>query len=179
MVRLIFNDNPVHQVALQKHLGMFLDWKLSFEEHLKTVFNKVNKNIGLLRKFQNFSPSKSLLKVRKFFIRTHLDYGDIIYGQRYAFFHQRLESLQYNSALVVAGATRGTWKKHFIMNQAIHFKIDDGIENYPFFTKLSLTNPLLLNVIPRDNTTHSTRGSNIPLLALNTIFPKQLLSVSY
>ena len=109
MVSLIFNDNPVHQVALQKHLGMFLDCKLSFEEHLKTIFNKVNKNIGLLRKFQNFSPSKSLLKVRKFFIRTHLDYGDIIYGQRYnAFFHQRLESLQYNSALAVAGATRGT-----------------------------------------------------------------------
>ena len=35
---LIFNGNPVHQVALQKHFGMFLDGKLNFEEeHLKTV----------------------------------------------------------------------------------------------------------------------------------------------
>ena len=31
---LIFKDNLVHQVALQKHLGMFLDCKLNFEEHL-------------------------------------------------------------------------------------------------------------------------------------------------
>ena len=33
---LIFNNNPVHQVALQKHLGMFLDRKLNFEEHLNS-----------------------------------------------------------------------------------------------------------------------------------------------
>ena len=59
---LIFNDNPVHQVALQKHLGMFLDCKLNFEEHLKTIVNKINKTIGLLRKFQNFLPRNRYLQ---------------------------------------------------------------------------------------------------------------------
>ena len=92
---LFFNDNPVHQVTLQKHLGMFLDCKLNFEEHLKTIVNKINKIIGLLRKFQNFLPRKSLLTVYKSFIQKHLDYGDIIYDQNYnTSFHQRLESLQ-------------------------------------------------------------------------------------
>ena len=56
---LIFNNNPVLQVALQKHLGMFLDCKLIFEEHLKTTVNK-NKTIGLLHKFQNFLQRKLL-----------------------------------------------------------------------------------------------------------------------
>ena len=65
---LIFNDNAVHQVALQTHLGMFLDCKLYFEEHLKTIVNKINKTIGLLRKFQNFLPRKSLLAIYKSFI---------------------------------------------------------------------------------------------------------------
>ena len=78
---LIFNGNPVHQVALQKHLGMFLDYKLNFEEHLKTIVNKINKTIGLLRKFQNFLPQKLLLTTYKSFIQPHLDYGDIIYDQ--------------------------------------------------------------------------------------------------
>ena len=45
---LIFNNNPIHQVALQKHLGMFLDFKLNFEEHLKTIINKINKTIRRL-----------------------------------------------------------------------------------------------------------------------------------
>ena len=34
---LIFNHNPVYQVAWQKHLGGFLDCNLNFEEHLKTT----------------------------------------------------------------------------------------------------------------------------------------------
>ena len=65
---LIFNDNLAHQVALQKHLGMVLDCKLNFEEHLKTIVNKINKTIGLLCKFQNFLPRKSLLTIYKSFI---------------------------------------------------------------------------------------------------------------
>ena len=57
---LIFNDNPVYQVALQKHLGMFLDCKLHFEEHL--IVNKINNTIGLLRKFQNVLPRNRYLQ---------------------------------------------------------------------------------------------------------------------
>ena len=80
---LIFNDNPVHQVALQKHLGMFLDCKLNFEEDLKTIVNKINKTTGLLCNFQNFLPTKPLLTIHKSFIRLHLYYGNIIYDQSY------------------------------------------------------------------------------------------------
>ena len=48
----------------------------------------------------------------KSFIRPHLDYGDIIYDQSYnTSFHQRLESLQYNTALAVTGSIRGTSKE--------------------------------------------------------------------
>ena len=32
---LNFNDNPVHQVQLQKHLVLLLDPKLSFDEHVQ------------------------------------------------------------------------------------------------------------------------------------------------
>ena len=112
---LIFNGNPVYQVALQKHLGIFLDCKLHFEEHL--IVNKINNTIGLLRKFQNVLPRKSLLTIYKSFIRPHLDYGDIIYDQSYnTSFHQRLESLQYNAALVITAVIRRASKENFIMN---------------------------------------------------------------
>ena len=70
---LIFNDNPTHQVALQKRLGMILDCKLNFEEHLKTIVNRINKTVGLLRKFQKFLPGKLLLTIYKFFIQPHVD----------------------------------------------------------------------------------------------------------
>ena len=109
---LIFNDNPVHQVALQKHLRMVLDCTLNFEERSKAITNKMNKSIGLFRKFQYFLPRKSLLTIYKSFIRPQLDYGDIIYDQSYNnSFHKRLESLQYNAALPITGSIHGTSKE--------------------------------------------------------------------
>ena len=125
---------------------MFLDCKLNFEEHLKTIVNKINKTIGLLRKFQNFLPRKSLLTIYKSFIRPHFDYGDIIYDQTYnTSFHQRLESLQYNAALAITGAIRGTLKEKLYNELGLEsLQNRRYIENYPSYTKLLLTNPLLI-----------------------------------
>ena len=53
---LFFNQNVLPQTSLQKHLGMFLDSKLNFSEHLKTISQKTNKTVELLRKLQLFFP---------------------------------------------------------------------------------------------------------------------------
>ena len=91
---------------------MFLDTKLDFQEHLKSIFSKVNKTIGLLRKLHHILPRSPLLTIYKSFIRPHLDYGDIIYDQAFnASFHQKLDSTQYNAAFATTGAIRGTSKE--------------------------------------------------------------------
>ena len=88
---------------------MLLDTKLYFQGHLKIILNKVNKTIGLLHKHHNTLPRLPLLTIYTSFIRPHLDYEDIIYDQAYnVSFHQKLESIQYNSALAITGAIRGT-----------------------------------------------------------------------
>ena len=92
---LAFNNNNVPETDSQKHLGIILDNRLSFANHLKMILNKVNKTVGLLRKLHNILPRPALLTIYKSFIRPHLDYGDIIYDQAYkASFHQKLELLQ-------------------------------------------------------------------------------------
>ena len=40
---LAFNNNNVQETDSQKHLGIVLDNRLSFENHLKMILNKVNK----------------------------------------------------------------------------------------------------------------------------------------
>ena len=53
-----------------------------------------------------------MLTIYKCFVRTHLDYGDIIYDQAFNnSFHQKIESLQYNAALAITGTIRGTSKE--------------------------------------------------------------------
>ena len=75
---LHFNNNPVNQTPLQKHLGMYLDLKLDFLEHLKNIQAKVNKPTALLQKLQTILPRPTLLTIYKAFIRPHFDYGDTL-----------------------------------------------------------------------------------------------------
>ena len=68
--------------------------------------------MGLLCKLHNTLPRLPLLTIYKSFIRPHLDYGDVIYDQAYtASFHQKIESVQYNSVLAITGTIRGTSKE--------------------------------------------------------------------
>lgn len=78
---------------------MVLDFRLDFKEHLEIAFKKVSKVIALLRKLPNLLPRKYLITVYKFFIKPHLDYGDIISDQDYnVSFQRKLESIQCNAA---------------------------------------------------------------------------------
>ena len=109
---LLFNKVSVTWTSSQKHLGIILDNQLKFDDHIKIVFRKISKTIGLLRKRHNFLPRAALITIYKAFIRPHLDYGDILYDQAYNMsFQQKLESIQYNACLAITGAIRGTSKE--------------------------------------------------------------------
>ena len=73
----------------QKHLGIKLDSKFEFENHLKMVTTKINKTIGLLCKLQNLLPITAWITIYKAFVRPHFDYDDILYDQTFSLsFHQ-------------------------------------------------------------------------------------------
>ena len=121
----------------QKHLGLHLDPKLSFDIHIKTILTKVNRIIGLLWKSQQVLPRTSLITIYKAFIRPHLDYVDVIFDQAFDnSFHQRLESLQYNAALAITETIRGTSRES--LYQELGFESLQSrrwFRNYLSFTK--------------------------------------------
>ena len=91
---IYFNHNIAQQVPSQKHLGMHLDTKLNFQEHLGNIMSIVHKTRGLSPKLQAVLLPPSLVTIYKAFIRPQLDYGDIIYEQGYIeWFHQKLEAV--------------------------------------------------------------------------------------
>ena len=51
---LLFNNGNVSSCKSQKHLGVLLDSKLTFEEQYKTILSKTNRTIGLLRSTNNY-----------------------------------------------------------------------------------------------------------------------------
>ena len=78
---LTFNNINVKRVDSHKHLGLILDEKLAFKDHLKTTIEKASNGINVLRKLCSHMPRSSLITTCKSFIRPLFDYAGIIYDQ--------------------------------------------------------------------------------------------------
>ena len=65
---LYFNSLVVKTVETQKHLGLKLDERLNFREHLKDKFAIVNKGIKMLKKLSNYLPRHYLVTLYRAFI---------------------------------------------------------------------------------------------------------------
>ena len=183
---LVFNSNNVLQTSSQKHLGVTLDVKLTFDEHLNNVLNKVNKAIGLLRKLQNLLSRSTLITIYKAFVRPHLDYGDILFDQTYnSSFHEKLESIQYNACLALTGAIRGSSKEKIYQELGFEsLRVRRWYRKLCLFYKvLNNEHPqYLFNLIPVRPTLYPTRNAlNIPLLNTshnffkNSFFPSTII----
>ena len=117
--QFIFNGIAVAKVNYQKHLGLILDSRLSFEKHLNEKIIKVKKIIGILKHLSKFLLLKTLDQMYKALVRPHLDYCDIIYhipshlnqaplGVTLNSVMENVERIQYQSALTISGDWHGS-----------------------------------------------------------------------
>ena len=174
---LIFNGTKVNQAPSQKHLGMILDEKLNFNEHLSAKLSKARKSVGILRKLFYLIPRNSLVTIYKSFIRPHLDYCDFIYDKpSNVSFTDNIESIQYNAALAITGAIRGTSRDRIYQELGL-----ESLSARRWFRRLSVFYKIknskspkyLFSIIPSSNANSITRNrANIPLLSSRTEFFK-------
>ena len=169
-----FSNRPVKYTQIHKHLGMMLDSSLTYEHHVK-----VNKTIGFLRKFQLILPTHSLMTIYKTFITPHLDYGDVIYDPPFSeLFHQRLESIQYNAAIAITGAIRGTSSEKLFQELGL-----ETLKSRRWFKKTYLLYKIfhskspgyLFKLIPKNNNPNASRSAlnnQIPFFNVKTNFLK-------
>ena len=81
---------------------MHVDENLNFNHHINQKIAKVNKSIGLIRKLAYVLPRQSLIAIYKY-------YCVIIYDKpNNESFCNLIERIQYNAALAITGAIKGT-----------------------------------------------------------------------
>ena len=106
---ITFNNSKVGTISSKKHLGFILDERLNFNEHLESKIDKCYKMIGFLKRLSIKLPREVLLRIYKSFVRSHLDYGDIVYDKpNNESFTNNLERVQYKTCLAITGAIQGT-----------------------------------------------------------------------
>ena len=65
--------STVQQSANEKHLGIILDEKLTFNGDISSKLTTLNKSTSTLRKIYHYTPRDSLTTIYKLLIRPHLD----------------------------------------------------------------------------------------------------------
>ena len=108
---LVYNDNKVQLANCQKYLGLILDSKLDFNEHIDNKINKCNKMVGIIKIISLILSRKSLLTIYKSFVRPNLDYADIIDDKPFnESFKRKIEIVRYKAALLITGAIEATYR---------------------------------------------------------------------
>ena len=167
---ITLNNIPVERASYQKHLGIILDEKLNFKQHIDNAILKINKGISVIKKLRYSLPRKSL--VNKAFLRLLIDYGDIIYDQpQNESFCDKLESVQYKAALAITGAIQGTSREKIYQELGL-----ESLKNRRWYKRLCCMFKImneeapkyLTNMIPKGQQTIVTRNSNIPTFYCRT-----------
>ena len=119
---LKFTNIDFKRVTRHKLLGLIFDPKLSFLKHITEKVRIARKRIGIIKHLASYLPIKSRDQIFKMHIRPHLDYCDMIYHipiktkemsdgdsrRNLNYLMGTLESTQYQAALAVSGAWKGT-----------------------------------------------------------------------
>ena len=114
---LLFNNSNISQTTFQNYLGIILGARLTFKEHFNMTLSKINKSVRDFRvSYETFLPRtfylNFLLSIYKAFVWPRLYYDDAVYDEVYsAYFHQKLESTQYNASSAMTVAIKGSSKE--------------------------------------------------------------------
>ena len=160
------NNIHVERATYQKHLGIILDEKRNFKQHVDNAILKINKGISVIKKLCHSLPRKSLITIYKAFLRPLIDYGDIIYDQpQNESLCEKIESAQYKAALAITDAIQGTSREKIYQELGL-----ESLKNRRWYKRLSCMFKImneeapkyLTNLIPKSQQTIATRNSNTP-----------------
>ena len=74
-INLNINKNNIKQVFTSKYLGVYLDNKLTWQEHVQNLHVKLSKFTGVVYKIRNFVPQKIIMMLYNALIGSYLRYG--------------------------------------------------------------------------------------------------------
>ena len=98
-------------------------------------------------------------------MRPHLDYGNTVYDQVFnESFHKNLKSIQYNTAIAITGAIRGTSSGRLRIRLRI-LKIEKLVNKIKIILQNHEKSLYLFQLIAPNNITYATRSSQSNIIS--------------
>lgn len=80
ILNININGTIIKQVPSTKFLGVTIDSKLSWNEHVKEICNKISRSVGLIGRLKNTLSCDALMMLYHALIGSHLNFGVEVWG---------------------------------------------------------------------------------------------------
>ena len=125
---ILLGNSPLQFKSHVKFLGIIIDNKLNFREHIKTIKNKLSKNIGILSKIKYYVPPDTLRNLYFSFLYPYLNYCVVVWGGTFATHIHPIKILQKRAIRILNNVPARTHTNPLFLQSKI-LKLED---NYKF-----------------------------------------------
>ena len=102
ILSISFNHSPIKIVNAVKYLGIIMDNKLQFKQHVASLECKLSRCLGILNKTKSFSLKDILKKLYYAFMHSHFNIGLIIWSATPKTNLVKLQSIQSKAIRILA-----------------------------------------------------------------------------
>ena len=89
------NGHRINRVNSIRDLGVILDSKLLFDQHIESIVKKASKALGfIIRTSACFRSLKTIKILYCSFVRSHLEYASQVWNPQYEIYKTRIEAVQ-------------------------------------------------------------------------------------
>ena len=96
------DSHTIKRVRKAKYLGIIMDEKLTWEDHIDYISLKIKRNIGIMRRERGDIPKTSLILLYKTLVEPYLGYCNTTWGTCSSSLLDKLQALQNRAARTVA-----------------------------------------------------------------------------
>lgn len=108
---LLLHNQPLEYVTNHKFLGMILDRKLSWANHIKSLGLRCQRDLRLLSIISSRNFGADAITIRRIYIalvRPKIDYGSFLYSTAAKSHLKTLDRIQYSACRTIIGALKCT-----------------------------------------------------------------------
>ena len=80
LLAIRINGDLIRRVYQSKYLGLIIDDKLSWKEHISYISTKIRRGIGVMKRIRGYIPNDTLIMLYKSLVEPYLRYCNTTWG---------------------------------------------------------------------------------------------------
>src|SRR3984893_16336859 len=116
--QITIENESITRVDSTKFLGVIVDQKLTWQQHITYISLKISKSLNILRRLKYKLPKKCLISLYYSLIYPHLSYCIIVWGSAYNTALHRLIILQKRAIRTIDNCITAVALSHYLKNLA-------------------------------------------------------------